>query len=318
MPRPPKNPDNAIVHLRSILGLTQKQLAKRTRISIYSLKDIEDGTYRLSETVARRISKAVCVSAKSLLRNERPLLDQWGEPFGPDSYRKLANTDFRAKRASAEQLFAILLDEIWEGRPDAGKKRGDLLRDQPLFYFEFNDWMVKMAEQFRIKEKILSRIEDAALQGAIFLVPAGLLPAASHKRQEWLQAFLQARKDVENERIALEEKQFEKEYPQKAEELRILKAKETLSTSQQERLGQLHVFRAFLGFGEPEDAEAWRTEEAPRLKLGLPALSLREAASKPSLLRRQAWRSQLPNPLTPEEREKLKGGEPSGPSLETT
>ena len=154
--------------------------------------------------------------------------------------------------------------------------------------------------QFRTFNLVLARIEGAAAdQGISFLVPEDLLPGDANTRRRWRQNYHKAGSqkfsELLRERAAMEEQQFKKEYAEEAEELRQLEEAESsrgdLSSSQKKRLDHLRGFQFRLGFEKFEHLEAWRIVEAPRLNLGLPALSLKDAVTRPWLLRAPTWRT---------------------------
>jgi len=282
MPRPPKFPDHAIARVRKELNLTREQLAKRTGISVHSLREIERQTYRLQPDTAKKISLATGVAVSSLLRNDEILLDGLGQPFTAASVGKKAHRDFRTSRNSAEQLFSILLAEISESE-----------RGQEVFYLEFNIWIAEIATRLGLKRKMLDRIFRLAQdEGVSFLVPEGLLLGDARERRRWRDEHFKVLVSIDDdgelresamtkrmkEMGAVEEHEFNSAHPGKATQLRELEERGRLgniSASQKKQLGRLRWFRIRLGFRELEQAKAWRAAADHCMKFGLPTPPLR-------------------------------------------
>jgi DNA-binding XRE family transcriptional regulator len=90
MSRTSKDPNHPITKLRRQLSthsqpLTRQMFAERYGFSAETLKALETGKYKLSPRVALKIAVAVGVDARSLLKNENPLLTWKGQPVTPET-----------------------------------------------------------------------------------------------------------------------------------------------------------------------------------------------------------------------------------------
>jgi transcriptional regulator with XRE-family HTH domain len=91
MPRRPANPNNPVTKLRAQLSapdrpqLSRREFAKRYGFSWATIKDLEQGKFRLSKDMAQRMAAVTGVDFGSLLTNESPLLAWNCEPLNHET-----------------------------------------------------------------------------------------------------------------------------------------------------------------------------------------------------------------------------------------
>lgn len=155
MGRPIKNPTHALARLRAELStknhkVTRKELARKVGIPETSLRDVENGKYKMTPEVATQIAYAVGgVNPRSLLEGDNPLLDLFRQqPFSKDSPTMEPLAWAPEHQVAMEQLFSAAMD--------AAREKKIAL----LFSFLFETWLSAALQTFTLDTLFLEKLTE--------------------------------------------------------------------------------------------------------------------------------------------------------------
>jgi DNA-binding XRE family transcriptional regulator len=179
MGRPIKNPTHPLAKLRNVLStpghqVTRKELAKRAGIPETSLRDIENGKYKMTPEVAEQISHAIgSLSPQSLLAGDDPLMDLWGKPFTRDS----PSWPEELWRSEDQEVRQQLFSAAWAVACE--KKRSRLVA------FNFETWLLKTFQAYGLDQLLIEKLTDRLVLFDPSLVPREFWPKNKQLAKKW-------------------------------------------------------------------------------------------------------------------------------------
>jgi hypothetical protein len=149
-------------------------LAKKAGVPETSLRDAENGVYKMSPEVASKIAFATGVDPKSLLAGDDPLLDFAQRPVSKSSRRLPEFVWWRQEhREVQEQIHAAFLDAVTE------KKIGKVSS------FSFEIWLLKAIESFGVEDLFIRNLTERLHLFDPSLVPFEFRPKGKQLAKEW-------------------------------------------------------------------------------------------------------------------------------------
>ena len=156
MARSPNDPNHPLVRLRAILStpktkkvpaneMSREKFAKKTGIPAASLKDIENGKFKLSHDAAMKIVGTFGVHWDGLM-GKGPLLDLEGFPFSKNSPKPVY------LQPHEEDALEQLCLAAWEVA--IANKRGILVE------YSFEMWLLKTFEEFGLKTALSEKLTE--------------------------------------------------------------------------------------------------------------------------------------------------------------